>query len=57
MPEGATVAPRYLFHSENDATGVEAVNGEDDAVKFFENGQLRIRRGGVTYDATGRVIR
>lgn len=41
----------------NTATSMDELNGENDAVKFIENGQVYIRRNGVTYDAMGRVVR
>ena len=34
---------------------VKAPN-EEENVKFFRNGQLYIRRAGITYDVFGRII-
>ena len=39
------------------ATNINAIEESEKTVKFFENGQLRIVREGVTYDAIGRVVR
>lgn len=46
-----------IVEEENNATGIEAAEAKDEAVKFFENGQLFIMRNGVVYDVTGRVVR
>lgn len=56
LPENILAPSRILFQ-ENDATGIENVEGQEKAVKFIENGQIFIRKDGVVYDAMGRVIR
>ena len=55
----AIAAPSQLriVEAENNTTDVKSVEANEKAVKFFENGQLRILRDGVVYDATGRVVR
>ena len=54
-----SLAPSQLriVEAENNTTDVKSVEANEKAVKFFENGQLRILRDGVVYDATGRVVR
>lgn len=52
-------APSFLriIEEENNATSIDAIGSEENAVKFFENGQLYILREGVVYDALGRKVR
>ena len=57
VPVAVGVAPRYIFHGENNATGVENIEANEQAVKFIENGKLYIRKNGVVYDATGAIVR
>ena len=47
---------RFVDEEEN-ATDIHAIEANEKAVKFFENGKLLIMREGVVYDATGRAIR
>lgn len=55
---GSGAAPHfYLFRGENNTTSLVNIDNSDEAVKFFENGQMFIRRDGVVYDATGRMVR
>lgn len=42
---------------ENNATAIEAVEESEGTVKFFENGQILIKRDGITYDVMGRVVK
>lgn len=42
---------------ENNATSIETIEASEKAVKFIENGQMYILRGGIKYDATGRVVK
>ncbi len=53
---GAPSALR-LEDEENNATNIEDIEANKQAVKFIENGQLLIRKDGVVYDTMGRVIR
>ena len=46
-----------ILDEEKNATSIERIDGKNDAIKFFENGQLYILREGVVYDALGRKIR
>ena len=39
------------------ATALNSVEAGKEVVKFFENGQLRIVRDGITYDVIGRVVK
>ena len=46
-----------ILDEENNATSFERIDGKNDAIKFFENGQIYILREGVVYDALGRKVR
>ena len=46
-----------IVEAENNATAIDAVETNEDVVKFFENGQLLIKRDGIIYDVMGRVVR
>ena len=46
-----------ITDEENNATNVEAVKTYDNVIKFFENGQLLIKRDGITYDVMGRIVK
>lgn len=41
----------------DNATNIENLNNADNVVKFLENGQLLIKRDGITYDALGRIVK
>ena len=41
----------------NGATSIDAIEASEKAVKFVENGKLLIKKNGVVYDTTGRVVR
>ena len=47
---------RIVFEEEN-ATNIENLDASETAVKFFEDGQIFIKKNGIVYDALGRVIR
>ena len=47
----------YIFNEENNTTSIENINGNENAVKFFENGKLFILRDGVVYDAMGKMVK
>lgn len=59
LETGGPNAPAVIriLDEENNATSFERIDGKNDAIKFFENGQLYILREGVVYDALGRKIR
>ena len=40
-----------------DATNIENVEGNEEAVKFMQNGQIFIKKNGVVYDAMGAVVK
>ena len=48
---------RELFMAPENATNIENIKVNEKAIKFFENGQLYIKRDGVIYDVMGRIIR
>lgn len=54
--EGAPSLIR-IIDEENNATDINTIDANVEAVKFFENGQLLIQKNGVVYDAIGRIIR
>ena len=58
-PAAAAGAPSILLieDEENNATNLENLNSTDNAVKFFENGQLYILKNGITYDLLGRIVK
>lgn len=39
------------------ATNIEDLEASDSVVKFIHNGQLLIKRDGITYDALGRIVK
>lgn len=47
---------RIIEEAEN-ATAIHSLDANAMVVKFIENGQLLIRKDGVVYDMTGRVVR
>ena len=55
----ATLAPSALriTDEENNATSLEELKGNENSVKFIQNGQLLIRRDGITYDMVGRIVK
>ena len=55
----ALAAPSYLrlVEDENNATDIQSLEANDNAIKFIQNGQLLILRDGITYDALGRVVK
>ena len=57
--EVETQAPgrREIILGENTTTSIEAIDANQNTLKYFENGQLRIVRDGVTYDAIGRIVK
>ena len=53
-----SLAPGFrIVEEDQNATNIYNLDATDKAVKFFENGQLLIRKDGVVYDTMGRVIR
>lgn len=59
VESGAGSAPSAIRieFEENNATSIDAIEANEKAVKFIENGKLLILKDGVVYDATGRVVR
>ena len=55
----AATAPSAIRieEEENNATNIQAIDSNNDVVKYIQNGQLFIKRDGVVYDALGRVIK
>lgn len=52
----APSAIRIILEEEN-ATSVENIQATEQAVKYFENGILYIKRNGVVFDALGRIVK
>lgn len=46
-----------IVDEEENATNIHGVEAIEKAVKFIENGQLLIRKDGVVYDMTGRIVK
>ena len=59
VESGAGSAPSAIRieFEENNATSIDAIEANEKAMKFIENGKLLILKDGVVYDATGRVVR
>ena len=53
----ALVAGIRILSGDNNATNIESINANVDVIKFFENGQLFIKRDGIVYDALGRIVK
>ena len=58
-PEGLAPGHRIvaIAYEGNNTTDFDVIEASDKAVKFFQNGEIRILRNGVIYDTTGRAIR
>lgn len=57
-PDGpGAPAIHLVFDEENGATALEQFEANDEVLKFIENGQLFIRKNGVTYDLMGRTVK
>lgn len=54
---GSAPAIHLVFEEENGATALEQFEANDEVLKFIENGQLFIRKNGVTYDLMGRTVK
>ncbi len=52
----AQAAGIRIVEGENNATSMENIEANHEVVKFVENGQLLIKRDGITYDALGRIV-
>ena len=46
-----------IVDEENNATNIEAIEDVEDAVKFFQNGKLYIKKNGVVYDIMGTIVK
>ena len=61
VPTSPTPAPGQRIIAmplvSDNATNIGNLDASEGAVKFFENGQLRIRRNGVVYDVTGAMVK
>lgn len=58
MTDASATAPALrIVEAENNTTDYRSLDADDNATKFMENGQLFIKKNGVVYDATGRVVR
>jgi len=54
---GLWIANFTILRETGEETAIKNVEAEDQAVKFFENGQLIIMKNGVKYNATGAVVK
>lgn len=58
LPSGLSSAPRYLFRHEQNAEGVENVQGDNvQCTKVIRDGQLIIVKDGKEYNAQGLIIK
>ena len=57
LPWDPVGAPIRIEFADNTATDINSLKESGRVQKFFENGQVRILRGGVVYDTTGRIVR
>lgn len=48
---------REIPMAPSDATDIQSVDANESFVKFIENGKLLIRKDGVVYDVTGRIVK
>lgn len=46
-----------IVDEESGATNIEAIDATEEAVKFFQNGKLYIKKNNVVYDMMGTVVR
>ncbi|MBO7546514.1 MAG: InlB B-repeat-containing protein [Paludibacteraceae bacterium] len=57
-PENTNAPSAFrIVEEEQNATNIQNIESNDDVVKFFENGQLFIKKNGIVYDAVGRRVR
>lgn len=56
---GSAPALRIIFAGEEEhtATSVEEIAGENNVVKFFENGQIYILKAGRVYNVAGQMVK
>ena len=54
---GAAPDRLRIVFEENNATSINKLNANNNVVKFFENGQLFIKKNGITYDTLGRIVK
>ena len=48
---------RFVIEGEQNATGMEDVKAGVEVIKFIENSQLLIKKNGIVYDVTGRIVK
>jgi hypothetical protein len=56
LPDTPAPALR-IIEAQNGATAIQDVEANETAHKFIQNGKLFILKNGITYDATGAVVR
>ena len=54
---GANAPELRIIEAGNEATNIENVEANEQAVKFIQNGQMFIKKNGVVYDMMGHVVR
>ena len=55
--DGSPAPSIRIILGENNATSIHDPQSSNEAVKFFDNGQIFIFKNGITYDLLGRVVR
>ena len=56
LEEGASLAAIRIIADENNATRFSTIKSTENVEKFWQNGQIYIRRGSNTYDILGRKV-
>jgi len=46
-----------MIFDDNGATDINAIEADEEGVKFIENGKFLIKKNGVLYNALGQVVR
>lgn len=46
-----------ITEEENNATNINAIDANEEVVKFFQNGKLFIQKNGVVYDMMGTIVK
>lgn len=54
--ESSAAGRLRIVVEENTTTTLDNLGGEETAVKFFQDGQLYIKRNGIVYDAMGHIV-
>ena len=53
----SSAAGLRMIFEDNGATDINAIEADEEGVKFIKNGKLYIKKNNIVYDALGRVVR